>query len=148
MHWISREVKELAAKYRTTNPFELADCLDYLLIEFPFKKIRGMLLVTDDITCIGYNNTLPRHLQYLVVYHEIAHRILHPEINYFMLLENTHFNLGKFEYQADKFVAELVLSERVPRSGETIYEFAARYEVPVKLVEIFVNNNKILKSTF
>lgn len=51
-----------------------------------------------------------------------------------MLLE-TYFNAGKFENEADRFVAELLLSERIPYPGETVYEFAARYEVPVELVK-------------
>lgn len=135
MDWISREVQKLMLKYHTSNPFELADYLDYCLIPYPFKKIRGMLLVIHGTTCIGYNNLLPRRLQGLVVYHEIAHKLLHPFANYFMMMENTSFHMGRYERQADRFVAELVLSERRPYPGETIYEFAARHEVPVELVK-------------
>ncbi len=136
MHWISREVKELQKKYNTTNPYELADCLGYTVVPYPFRKIRGMLLVPEDDPCIiiGYSTLLPRRQQELVVYHEIAHRLLHPELNYFTLLKNTYFYPGKFESQADRFVAELLLAERKPRPGESVHEFAARYEVPVELV--------------
>lgn len=134
MGWISREVRALMSKYRTSNPFELAGYLDYELVPFQFSKIRGMLLVIDDATYIGYSTRLPYRYQGLVVYHEIAHRLLHHG-NYFMLLENTYFHPGKFERQANRFVAELVLSERQPRPGETVYEFAARYDVPVELVQ-------------
>ena len=122
-------------KYSTTNPYELADCLGYTVVPYPFRKIRGMLLVLKDNTCIiGYNTLLPRRRQQLVVYHEIAHRLLHPELNYITLLENTYFYPGKFERQAERFVAELLLAERKPQPGESVYEFAARYEVPVELV--------------
>lgn len=138
MHWISREVRELQRKYRTTDPFELADYLDYIVISYPFRKIRGMLLVLEGTTCIGYSTIIPRRQQELVVYHEIAHRLLHPDLNYFTLLENTYFYPGKFERQADRFVAELVLSQRQPQPGESVYEFAARYEVPVEMVNALV----------
>jgi len=134
MNWIDAEVRNIIGLYETTNPFELANNLDYILMPFPFRRIRGMLLVVDGITCIGYNTNLPRRLQELVVYHEIAHRLLHPELNYFMLLNNTYFHLGKFERQANRFVAELILSERQPRPGESLHEFAARYEVPMELI--------------
>lgn len=134
MDWISRQVKELMVQYKTTNPFELADYLGYELIPFNFRRIRGMLVVLHDATYIGYSTRLPRRLQRLVFCHEIAHRLLHRG-NYFMFLENTYFNLGKFERQANRFAAELVLSERRPRPGETIYEFAARHEVPVEFVQ-------------
>jgi len=52
-----------------------------------------------------------------------------------MLLENTYFPPGKLERQANRFAAELLLAERRPLPGESIYEFAARYEVPVELVQ-------------
>lgn len=136
MHWISKEVRELQRKYSTTDPYELVDCLGYIVIPHPFRKIRGMLLVLEGIACIGYSTLLPRRQQELVVCHEIAHRLLHPELNYFTLLENTCFYPGKFEHQADRFVAELLLAERKPRPEESVYEFAARYEVPVELVNI------------
>lgn len=138
MHWISREVKELHIKYSTTDPYELADCLGYIVVPCPFRKIRGMLLVLEGIACIGYSTLLPRRQRELVVYHEIAHRLLHPELNYFTLLENTYFYPGKFERQADRFVAELLLAEKKPQPGESVYEFAARYEVPVELVNTLV----------
>lgn len=137
MDWISREVRALMDKHCTTDPFKLADYLGYELIPFYFSRIRGMILVIDNDTYIGYSTRLPRRLQSLVVYHEIAHRLLHRG-NYFMLLENTYFHPGKFERQANRFVAELVLSERRPLPGETIYEFAARHEVPVELVQEIV----------
>jgi Zn-dependent peptidase ImmA (M78 family) len=133
MDWISRQVKELMVKHKTTNPFELADYLNYELITFNFHRIRGMLVVLNGATYIGYSTKLPRQLQGVVVCHEIAHRLLH-QGNYFMLLENTYFPPGKLERQANRFVAELLLSERRPLPGESIYEFAARYEVPVELV--------------
>ncbi len=55
MDRISKEVKLLIAKYRTSNPFELADYLGFILIPYQFKRIRGMLLVIDESTCIGYS---------------------------------------------------------------------------------------------
>lgn len=134
MNWINKEVKALMAKYNTTDPFELADYLEYELIPFDFSRIRGLLLVLNGTTYIGYSTNLPRRLQGLVVYHEIAHRLLHNG-NYFMLLKNTYFRSGKFECQADQFVAKLMLSERRPRAGETVYEFVNRCQVPVELVQ-------------
>lgn len=97
-----------------------------------------MLLVIEGTTCIGVNSNLSRALQGLVILHEIGHRLLHPYMNYFMVIENTFYPTNKFEYQANRFVAELLLSERKPRYGETIYEFAARYEVPVELIKTLV----------
>lgn len=138
MNWITKEVRNLIKKYDTTDPFELADYLNYIVIPYPFKSIRGMLLVVDGTTCIGVNSSLSRKLQGLVVLHEIGHRLLHPGMNYFMLIENTLFPAGKFEHQANRFVAELLLGERQPYAGETIYEFAARYEVPVEVVKTLV----------
>ncbi|MTI80065.1 MAG: ImmA/IrrE family metallo-endopeptidase [Firmicutes bacterium] len=135
MNWITKEVKNLVRRYGTTDPLELADYLNYIVIPYPFKNIRGMLLVIDGTTCIGVNSNFSRKMQGLVVLHEIGHRLLHPKMNYFMIIEDTLFPAGKFEYQANRFVAELVLGERKPHAGETIYEFAARYEVPVELVK-------------
>lgn len=147
MSWISREIKALKEKYNTTNPFELADYLEYLLIPYPFKKLNGMLLVIDDTTFIIYNSNLPLRMQELVICHEVGHKLLHPEGNYFMLLSNACSNHGKYEKQADRFAAELVLAECEARPGETIYEFAARYEVPVELVKLLVDQNKMFMST-
>jgi len=134
MDWISRQVQELMVQYNTNNPFELADYLNYELIPFNFQRLRGMLVVLNGVTYIGYSTKLPRRLQAVVVGHEIAHRLLH-QGNYFMLLENTYFPPGKLERQANRFTAELLLAERRPLPGESIYEFAARYEVPVELVQ-------------
>ncbi|MEW5954163.1 MAG: ImmA/IrrE family metallo-endopeptidase [Bacillota bacterium] len=135
MHWITREIKQLYDQYKTTDPFELVDYLDYILLPYAFRKIRGMLLVKDNITCIGYNSSLPRCVQRAVVYHEIAHCLLHPGNNYFMILENRPLARGRLEYDANRFAVELLLSERRLRPGESVYEFAAKYEVPVHIVK-------------
>ena len=136
MHWITKEIKRLYDEYQTTNPYELADCLDYILLPYHFRKnIRGMLLVVDDITCIGYSTRLSRHVQGAVICHEIAHRLLHPGCNYFVIRENMPLFQKRLEYDANRFAVELLLTERWPRPGESVYEFAAKYEVPEHLVK-------------
>lgn len=67
MDWISREVRALMDKHCTTDPFKLADYLGYELIPFYFSRIRGMILVIDNDTYIGYSTRLPRRLQSLVL---------------------------------------------------------------------------------
>ncbi len=134
MHWIDKEVKYLMEKYQTTDPFELADCLNYKLLPYPFRRIKGMLLVVQGVTIIGYSTSISRRQQGFVILHEIAHRRLHQGLNYFMVLENSLYPPGKFERQANRFVACLVLTERMPQPGETIYDFATRYGVPVDVL--------------
>ena len=134
MHWIDKEVKFLMEKYQTTDPFKLADCLNYTLLPYPFQRIRGMLLVVQGVTIIGYSTSISRRHQGFVILHEIAHRRLHQGLNYFMVLENSLYPPGKFERQANRFVACLVPTERMPQSGETIYDFATRYGVPVDVL--------------
>ena len=51
-----------------------------------------------------------------------------------MVLENPLYTPGKLEHHANRFVAGLVLTERLPQPGESIYDFATRYELPVDVV--------------
>ncbi len=136
MNFIKRCLEELIETYGTCCPYELADHLCFEVYEFPFPNQHGMIFSVGGSTIMGVRAGLPVYAKRAVVAHEIAHKLLHPDsVGYFME-EMDIFAPGKLELEANQFAGALLLREETPEYGETFKEFAARVEVPLKLVHI------------
>lgn len=134
MDYIKRAVAQLINEHETRDPFRLARALGIDVDEFPFRKIKGMIIEIGEKTLIVLNSLMPEELKGLVLAHELGHRILSPRgAGYFFLTEYTLMET-KVEYQANRFMVELLTGDKDPEAGETLEQFAARLGMPAEMM--------------
>ncbi|WP_332888806.1 ImmA/IrrE family metallo-endopeptidase [Paenibacillus selenitireducens] len=75
--------------------------------------------------------------------HEIGHDRLHPGISRFGLDEQSFFNAGKYERQANNFALKLLTHSADLEPDETIYHFLQRCGIPQEM-HIFYNEQLAL----
>lgn len=109
MNHVFRETQKLLKEYGTADPRELADFMDIHIIEYPFKKLRGIYFTLNNYKFAVINSNLSIPEQQFTLLHEIAHARLHPELNFFTINKNRLIVTGKFEHQADLLAATLFL---------------------------------------
>ena len=113
---ISKRIKDdvvyLVNKYKTRNPFELADALGIIVVKNPLKGgLNGCYHEKFGFQFIYVNSDLPEEKQLMVTAHELGHARLHRGQNILFLNNNTFTAKGKFERQANLYAAELLISD-------------------------------------
>lgn len=108
-------VKKLKKKFRTTNPYELADALGIEIIYKKFESIKGMYTCNQRCPFIFLSNELDEHMEKIVLFHEIGHHILHRhEVNSSFSSFNEHslYDMSsKYEIEANIFAANFIISD-------------------------------------
>ncbi|MFL0196960.1 ImmA/IrrE family metallo-endopeptidase [Clostridium sp. WILCCON 0269] len=108
-------VRNLVRKYDTRNPYNLAKELgfhiieEYLSVDAPkglFKKILGKKFIVINLTRIENE-----YEKKFTIAHELGHAIFHSSNNTFFLHDHTFYQRGRFENDANKFAAELLIDE-------------------------------------
>jgi len=117
------EAEKLASKCGTRNPKKIASMLQINIIRLAMREIYGIAANLGPHRFIGVNSLLDEPIQKLVIAHELGHFTLHPEGNFFFVLNKTCF-YSKWEYQANLFAIGLCIGEEVARY-DFIKELAA-----------------------
>lgn len=132
-------IRKLIRKYRTNDPFELAECLN---INIWFQDLgtntRGIYMKKLRRRYIVIHNQLDENWQRFVCAHELAHDRLHPGFSRFWIDESSFFNAGKFERQANKFAIRLLTAGDAPQRGEPIKNFLMRHNIPEDMEKFFI----------
>ena len=134
-----REVAiEIAARYNTNNPFDIARERNIGILYEPMKTTFGFYVRYRRFQNIILNDELSEGMQRFVCAHELGHSILHADLNVPKLTRYTMFSRDKFEMQANTFAVELLLPDDLLREyeGYSIYHLAASYGVPKEFVEL------------
>lgn len=139
MKWIVEIVNGLIEVYKTRNVYELLDLLEITLIR---KKLindeKGRFL--RDMFGNEYvyvSNKLSDEEEKIVIAHELGHLILHTHMTTSYYTENHLLNKEQIEIQANKFAAELLISNDVEiPEGMTTKELACYLEVSEELVKL------------
>ena len=101
-------VNELLRKYKTCDPFKIASMMDIILLYEDLGKINGYYNRCYRQRFIHINQSLSAIDQYYVCCHELAHVILHKNVNISFYKTFTNLNTGKIEKEADDFAIELM----------------------------------------
>ncbi|NBD24328.1 ImmA/IrrE family metallo-endopeptidase [Paenibacillus glycinis] len=127
-------IYKLIRRYQSNDPFEIAAGLG-IHVRFAdlgqgtrglyFKKLRRRFIVIHD--------QLDENWQRFVCAHELAHDRLHPGFSRFWLDEQSFFNVGKYERQANKFAVRLLTAGDSLVKGETIEALLQRNGVPEEM---------------
>ncbi len=105
-------VRKLVRKYKTSDPYELADYLNIIvLIDNLDESIRGYFHYFKRNKIIHINSKLSDKDKRIVLAHELGHAVLHPRLNIIFMEHNTYFVKSKYEYEANKFAAELLIDD-------------------------------------
>lgn len=136
-------VRNLIRKYGTRNPYILAETLGiqirglYLSTNMPkgiFKKILGRKFIIINLTRI-----LNESDKDFTLSHELGHAIFHSSDRAFFLHDHTFYQRGRFEIEANKFAAELLIDEKeideIILREMTLSQISSYFNVPEELVE-------------
>ncbi|MHC1732009.1 MAG: ImmA/IrrE family metallo-endopeptidase [Bacteroidales bacterium] len=112
MQDIKASVAGLLESYGTLDPFELCDCLEVKIIKSDLgNDINGFFQRTEDgCEIVHLHSRLDEIETRYTCAHELGHAVLHPDKSMKLFIENKLQIKNKFEIQADKFAAELLLN--------------------------------------
>ncbi|WP_346914173.1 ImmA/IrrE family metallo-endopeptidase [Clostridium sp.] len=104
-------VMDLIDTYGTNNPFELCKELNIKIMRTDLgNEIKGFFQkINDQYRVIHINSNLTNDEERYICAHELGHAIIHPEISISFFIDNPLQIKNKYELQADKFAAELIL---------------------------------------
>lgn len=138
MNYIEGKVAQLKKRFKTKNPFEIAEQLNIEIITEPLGTIRGYYQYYKRNRYIHINEDLDSIQRKYVCGHELGHAILHPKMNIVFLQNNTYFNKDKFERQATLFCVHLLIDDDILSQypGYTFQEIAQEEQVAVQLLQL------------
>ena len=134
---IKNIVQKLIKKYRTNNPYRLAEELDIHIYHQDLGTIRGYYFGACRIKQVFLNADLEDYMERFVLSHEIGHSIMHPNRNT-PFLQSTLFSVDKLEIQANKFAVELMIPdvELMEHWHYTMDQLAMFYGLPRNIIEL------------
>ncbi len=136
--YITKLIENLKRKYNTECPYELASCLNIMIIIEPLGKALGIYAYLNKTRTIFIDSDLNEYERRFVLAHEIGHALLHTKSSCFF--NNTHsFYKSKREYEANIFASEFLVNldytDELYLEGYSIGQLASFYKVPIELIE-------------
>lgn len=135
MFFAFQVAREIAEKYCTSDPFQLADFLHIQVRhEILPPHIGGFYTKVYEYAYIVINSEKPAAWKRAIAAHELGHAILHEHESGHVFLAYDFATQGKLEREANQFAAALLIGDERPYESETIYDFSKRICVPVEFV--------------
>jgi len=111
-NYIAKRVNKLIKQYGTRDPWKLAKELKIIVSVEPIEtEIKGVFTSPLRVKQIILNSNLDRLSTIIVLAHEIGHAVLHANCGIGFIREYTLFPTGRYEIEANKFAAELLLDD-------------------------------------
>ncbi|MGH4050601.1 MAG: ImmA/IrrE family metallo-endopeptidase [Clostridium sp.] len=139
MDYVRDIAQQMIKKYKTNDPFELAELLKIKIVyEYLGKHTRGFYQACPKVKIIHINNELDNADRRIVCAHELGHAVLHSKLNIIFLQKNTFYVNNKFEREANTFAAELIVPSGlfVEHTEYTIDQIAALHNIPLGLLKL------------
>lgn len=131
---MDKTVQKLVRRFKTSCPFQIAEGLNIEVWRCDLgDSTRGMYYRKLRRRYIAINEKLSEPWQKFICAHELAHDRLHPGISRFFLDEQSFYNAGKYERQANRFAVKLLTANTTPEPGETVEQYLFRCSVPPEL---------------
>lgn len=131
-------VSELVKELKTRNPFEIADLKNIKIIEAVLPdSIRGIYQYHKRNRYIYLSTLLEDYERKYTLCHELGHAFSHPKHNAYFLKKSTFFTGSKFEVEADRFAAELLIDKEVLDVAieKGIYGASKEFGIPVEFFQ-------------
>lgn len=133
-------VNRLARFHKTRDPFEMIRGMNVILVYYPLEGVRGFYQYFQRNNIIYLDERLSDCEKRFVLAHELGHMILHKKSNAIFMDTRTQFNTTKYEIEANKFAAELLLPDEImaeyAESGYSIEQVARITGYHDKLIEL------------
>lgn len=104
-------VKRLCKKYKTNNPFEIAEMKNILIIKEELGSLDGYYNMPYRQKQIHINCNLSGSREKYACAHELGHALMHPKSNTVFLKSDTLLSVDKLETEADTFAMELLVPD-------------------------------------
>ena len=130
--------QHMMKKYKTNNPFELAEYLKIkIMYEYLGKHTRGFYQLCPKVKIIHINNELESETRIIVCAHELGHAVLHPKVNIMFVQNHTLCVKKKFEREANIFAAELLIPNGLLLENPeySVDQIAALHNIPLDLLK-------------
>ena len=135
-------VRQIIKKYKTADPFDIAERMGFLIEKRPLGSLRAFYRISRRNKFITLNSTLNDYQKRVECAHELGHYVLHKEYNTFML-SSIGQSSARFEKEADRFAVYLLLSQYSKCTFENcdIYQISAMTGIePYRLKLIYENS--------
>lgn len=138
---IEKEVKRLIYKYKTRNPFDIAENENIIILYESLGSINGYYNKYARQKFIHINSEISEEMQLVTCAHELGHARLHQNANTPFFRANTFFSISKLEKQANLFAAELLISDININEIHhySLQQLSSYFNVPIELVKIKFN---------
>ena len=105
-------VQKLKKKFRTDNPFEIAEACNINVKHRSFNDLKGMYTVIQRYPYIFLSDNLDEHMEKVVLFHELGHHFLHRHHAVSTFKENGLYDMSsKLEIEANIFAANFIISD-------------------------------------
>ena len=101
----------LARRFKTRDPFRIAEELGYTIIFTPLVGVRGFYQYLKRCHIIYLDDSLDEQEARFVCAHELGHSLLHRGFNRFFMDTRTFMRTGRYEREADYFAADLLYDD-------------------------------------
>ena len=110
--YIENVVKALIKKYKTRDPFELAEALGINIMYKNLESLKGFYSYSKRNKYIVLNGNLSDIELRLIISHELGHHFLHLHLakSLKFMKDYTLFSASKHEREANMFAAHLLIS--------------------------------------
>lgn len=146
MNNIKDRVNELIYTFHTRDPFELCKCLNIPVLYEPLGNIKGFFQNTLNTPIIHLNSNLDEYEIKCVISHELGHSVLHKDLNVCFLKNYTFSATDKYENEANKFTAELLIDDNLlveileVNSLITCADLSKYFSVPTEFISYKFSN--------
>lgn len=131
----------LIRKYNTRNPFELASCINVTILYEDLGHVNGFYQSCPKNKIIHINKNLDSDLKRIVCAHELGHALLHSKLNILFLEKNTFCVKNKYEREANKFAAEVLIEDNIMHEYKdfTIEQISLSENMNIELLKLKFN---------
>lgn len=139
---IKIKAENLIKKYKTNDPFELAECLNIPIhfMNYP-DELQGLYIYFRRTSTIYINKHIPCKSQRVVCGHELGHAVLHHKQNSTFLKQYDFFCMPRHENEANLFCTYLLLpdDDLCKYENLTYEQIAAVTYIPTDYIKLRLN---------
>ena len=139
---IEQLAENLIRRFRSDDPFVIAEAKNIIILYEPLGTIRGYYGSSYRFRVIHINQDMEPWEKRFTCAHELGHALLHPNVNTPFLRENTFLSINKLEREANLFAACLLCPlEKLEEYREyTVSQIASLTGVREELIRLRVGD--------
>lgn len=117
---IQNVISRLIKKYKTNDPFEIADMLNISIFYEELGTINGYYNKPLRMKQIHINDALSENMKKFTCAHELGHALLHPDVSTSFLRSQTLLSVNKMEIEANTFAVKLLIPDDIIRENRNL----------------------------